>query len=313
MNDNDNLKSDYVVANRYRLIKKIGSGSFGKIYSAHDSMTGHQVAVKVESSQSRHPQLHFESKIYRFLQGDPGIPFFWDYVEENCHNILVIDLLGPSIEELFNFCHRRFNLKTVLMLADQMLERLEYVHSRCFIHRDIKPDNFLMGPGRYSDRLYLIDFGLAKKYKSATSGIHIPYRDDKSLTGTARYASINAHMGIEQSRRDDLESMGYVLMYMIRGNLPWQGLQAPTKKEKYERISEKKRSTSIESLCHGFPDEFALYLNYCRSLLFEKRPDYNYLRQLFQNLLRRMGFYHDFSYQWTTVKKCFPGPQPHIH
>jgi serine/threonine protein kinase len=153
-------------------------------------------------------------------------------------------------------------MKTVLMLADQMIGRVEYVHNKNFIHRDIKPDNFLMGIGRHCNKLFIIDFGLAKKYRDNRTRQHIAYREDKNLTGTARYASINAHLGIEQSRRDYMESLVYVMMYFNRGSLPWQGLKAATKKQKYEKISEKKMSTPVEVLCKGFPAEFAMYLNY---------------------------------------------------
>lgn len=169
-----------------------------------------------------------------------------------------MDLLGPSLEDLFNFCSRRFTMKTVLMLADQMISRIEFVHNKNFIHRDIKPDNFLMGIGRHCNKVFLIDFGLAKKYRDNRTRQHIMYREDKNLTGTARYASINAHLGIEQSRRDDMESLGYVSMYFNRGSLPWQGLKAATKKQKYEKISEKKMSTPVEVLCKVSLDFFVL-------------------------------------------------------
>jgi len=163
------------------------------------------------------------------------------------------------------------------------------VHSKSFIHRDIKPDNFLMGLGKRANQVNVIDFGLAKKFRDPKTHIHIPYRENKNLTGTARYASINTHLGIEQSRRDDIESLGYVLMYFLRGSLPWQGLKAATKKQKYEKISEKKMATPVEILCKGFPMEFATYFQYCRSLRFDDKPDYSYLRKLLRDLFAREG------------------------
>lgn len=159
-----------------------------------------------------------------------------------------------------------------------------------------------MGLGRRANQVYMIDFGLAKKYRDPKSHIHIPYRENKNLTGTARYASINTHLGIEQSRRDDLESLGYVLMYFLRGSLPWQGLKAATKKQKYEKISEKKMATPTEILCKGFPTEFVVYFQYVRSLRFDDKPDYSYLRKLFRDLFVREGFVWDYVFDWTILK-----------
>jgi len=193
-------------------------------------------------------------------------------------------------------------MKTVLMLADQIIGRIEFVHNKNFIHRDIKPDNFLMGLNKRGNQVFLIDFGLAKKYRDPKNHQHIPYREQKNLTGTARYASIKAHLGIEQSRRDDLESLGYVFMYFNRGNLPWQGLKAATKKQKYERISEKKIGTSVEALTKGYSNEFAQYLNYCRALHFEDKPDYAYLRKLFRDLFLREGHKYDAMFDWINLK-----------
>ncbi|XP_008248286.2 casein kinase I [Oryctolagus cuniculus] len=296
-------KAEFIVGGKYQLVRKIGSGSFGDIYLAINITNGEEVAVKLESQRARHPQLLYESKLYKILLGGVGVPHIRWYGQEKDYNVLVMDLLGPSLEDLFNFCSRRFSMKTVLMLADQMISRIEYVHSKNFIHRDIKPDNFLMGIGRHCNKLFLIDFGLAKKYRDNRTRQHIPYREDKNLTGTARYASISAHLGIEQSRRDDMESLGYVLMYFNRSSLPWQGLKAATKKQKYEKISEKKMSIPVEVLCKGFPAEFAMYLNYCRGLRFEEAPDYMYLRQLFRILFRTLNHQYDYTFDWTMLKQ----------
>ncbi|XVF81013.1 hypothetical protein PTKIN_Ptkin15bG0122200 [Pterospermum kingtungense] len=176
------------------------------------------------------------------------------------------------------------------------------MHSRGFLHRDIKPDNFLMGLGRKANQVYIIDYGLAKKYRDLQTHKHIPYRENKNLTGTARYASVNTHLGVEQSRRDDLESLGYVLMYFLRGSLPWQGLKAGTKKQKYDKISEKKVSTPIEVLCKSYPSEFVSYFHYCRSLRFEDKPDYSYLKRLFRDLFIREGYQFDYVFDWTILK-----------
>ncbi|CAN8326298.1 unnamed protein product [Cochlearia groenlandica] len=293
---------DNVIGGKFKLGRKIGGGSFGELFLGISVQTGEEVAVKLEPAKTKHPQLHYESKIYMLLQGQTGIPSIKWYGVHGDYNAMVIDLLGPSLEDLFNYCNRKLTLKAVLMLADQLISRVEYMHSRGFLHRDIKPDNFLMGLGRKAHQVYIIDFGLAKKYRDLQTHRHISYRENKNLTGTARYASVNTHLGIEQSRRDDLESLGYVLMYFLRGSLPWQGLKAGTKKQKYDRISEKKVSTPIEVLCKSYPPEFASYFQYCRSLRFEDKPDYSYLRRLFRDLFIREGYQFDYVFDWTALK-----------
>lgn len=268
----------------------------------YNVLTDLHVAIKVECRKSPHPQLDYEAKVYKCLEGTPGIPRMHYFGVVGDYNAMVMDLMGPSLEDLFNFCNRKFSLKTVLMLGDQMLQRVEYVHYKHFLHRDIKPDNFVVGAGEHARHIYLIDFGLAKRYRDPRTHFHIPYSEKKSLTGTARYASLNTHLGIAQSRRDDLESVGYVLMYFLRGSLPWQGLKANTKEEKYARILQKKRTTTIETLCRGFPVEFQLYFNYVRSLQFDERPDYSYLRKILRNVYVREGYRADDMYDWVLLR-----------
>ncbi|KAH8740383.1 casein kinase I [Cryptosporidium ryanae] len=293
--------SNTIVCSIWKIEKLIGGGSFGDIYLAVNIETNEEVAIKAESTMSRHPQLLYETKVLKILQGGVGIAnvYHCELDREVNHQIMAMELLGPSLEDLFNLCHRKFTLKTILMIADQMLQRVEYIHSKNFIHRDIKPDNFLVGRGKGSRNIYVIDFGLAKRFRDPKTLQHIQYRENKNLTGTARYASINAHLGIEQSRRDDLEAIGYVLMYFCRnGTLPWQGIRANNKEEKYKRIMEKKMGTSVEVLCKNYPPEFSTYLHYCRVLRFEDRPDYSYLRKLFRDLMQREGFVDDGEFDW---------------
>ncbi|KAA3457874.1 casein kinase I isoform X1 [Gossypium australe] len=365
------------VGNKFRLGRKIGSGSFGEIYLGTNIQTNEEVAIKLVSSlfswllaevhvkekfysdffevvqgkrgncadnclliccgcfsynkfflvpeevndlfvndqenvKTKHPQLLYESKLYRILQGGTGIPNLRWFGVEGDYNVLVIDLLGPSLEDLFNFCSRKLSLKSVLMLADQMINRVEFFHSKAFLHRDIKPDNFLMGLGRRANQVYIIDYGLAKKYRDSSTHQHIPYRENKNLTGTARYASMNTHLGIG----DSCHLHYYLFIYCLAFNslvifninayyfysLPWQGLKAGTKKQKYEKISEKKVSTSIEALCRGYPTEFASYFHYCRSLRFDDKPDYAYLKRIFRDLFIREGFQFDYVFDWTILK-----------
>lgn len=287
------------VGGRFRLGRKIGSGSFGDVFMGTNVQNGEEVAIKLESVRSRHPQLLYEAKLYRLLAGGVGVPTVHWYGVEGDMNVMVLDLLGPSLEDLLNFRKRRLSMKTVLLLGDQMISRLEYMHSKGVIHRDVKPDNFLLGLGRKANLLHIIDFGLAKKYRDSRTQQHIPYRENKALVGTARYASVNTHLGLEQSRRDDLEGIGYVLVYLLLGKLPWQGLQAGTKQEKYDQIMQKKMETAPEVLCRRLPVEFVTYLRYCRGLSFEDRPDYAFLRRLFREVFVREGFEADYVFDWT--------------
>ncbi|KJA26215.1 hypothetical protein HYPSUDRAFT_133298 [Hypholoma sublateritium FD-334 SS-4] len=294
--------SNGIVGGHYKVGKKIGEGSFGVVFegSCVKVTTNQPVAIKFEPRKSDAPQLRDEFRSYRTLAGTPGVPQVYYFGQEGLHNILVIDLLGPNLEDLFDMCGRKFTIKTVCMAAKQMVTRVQAIHDKSLIYRDIKPDNFLIGvPGnKNANTVHIIDFGMAKHYRDPKTKVHIPYRERKSLSGTARYMSINTHLGREQSRRDDLESLGHVFMYFLRGGLPWQGLRAATNKQKYEKIGEKKQTTPISELCEGFPEEFTIYMNYVRKLGFEETPDYDFLRELFTKVLKTLGEPEDGVFDW---------------
>jgi len=296
-----------IVAKNYQITKKLGNGAFGEIWKAVNLKSKQEYAVKFEEINSKHQQLYAECRIYLWFHSDStvlaqAIPQVVYYGIEGNKSIMIMDLLGPSLEDLFNKCNKKFSVKTVLMCADQMIKRIEYIHTRRIIHRDIKPDNFTIGHDKNAHRIFIIDFGLAKKYMSST-GEHIKYREGKGLTGTARYASVNTHLGIEQARRDDLESLGYVFIYFLKGSLPWQGLKARNIKDKYEKIKEKKILTKIDDLCSGLPDEFNKYMAYCRKLKFTEKPDYAYLRNLFKSLAKTLQIEYDYQFDWADEVK----------
>jgi len=292
-----------LVGVHYRVGKKIGEGSFGVIFEGTNLLNSQTVAIKFEPRKAEAPQLRDECRSYRILAGCPGIPQIYHFGQEGLHNILVIDLLGPSLEDLFDMCGRKFAIKTVCMAARQMISRVQIIHEKNLIYRDIKPDNFLIGrPGtKGANVIHVVDFGMAKQYRDPKTKQHIPYRERKSLSGTARYMSINTHLGREQSRRDDLEALGHVFMYFLRGSLPWQGLKAATNKQKYEKIGEKKQTTPIKDLCEGFPEEFVIYLNYVRKLGFEEAPDYDFLRELFSKVMKNNNDVDDGVFDWNVL------------
>jgi serine/threonine protein kinase len=289
------------VGGRYRLGKKVGAGSFGEIYEGTDIFANSEVAIKLEHMTIKYPQLLFEAKLLKTIPG-VGIPqMFWFGVAGE-YNTMVMELLGQNLEDLFNFCTRNFTLKTILLIGIEMLERIKHVHENHYVHRDIKPENFLVGKGQSEQIIYIIDFGLAKRYRDEQTRIHVPFKENKNLTGTARYASKNAHRGIEQSRRDDLESIGYVLIYLMKGVLPWQGLKCKDKTEKYLKIKEMKESITPEKLCEGLPEEFVKYMKYCDGLKFDDEPNYRQLINMFKELYKSKDYENDYFYDWITVK-----------
>ena len=281
---------------KYQCIKKLGEGSFGLIYEA--IYNNEHFALKFEDLRRNTNLLEAEASIMNYLKG-PNIPSVRSFGTSGYYNVLIMQLMGKSLEDLINE-KKTFSIKTVCLLGYQMINVLEYIHDKHYVHRDIKPDNFVMGLNSLSKKLYLLDFGLAKKYRSSTTLVHYPLINKKKLTGTARYASINAMRGYEQSRRDDLESVGYVMMYFLRGSLPWQGLSGKNKEERYRRILNKKLDTSAYDLCTGYPSELETYIDYTRKMEYVEQPDYNRIRKLLLKILEREGQNLDYIYDWTT-------------
>lgn len=300
------------VGGHYLLVSRLGKGSFGEIFEGVDTASDLRVAVKVEHLKKRNPHLLHESKLYKLLQGVTGVPRIYWYGTEYQYSILIMDLLGPSTEDLFERAGRQFSRKTSLMIMYQYLARMEGIHKAGVIHRDIKPHNFVIGRKRFYDPndeettlVYVIDFGLSKRYCD-NRRVHLPYKEGRNLTGTARYVSINTHYGVEPSRRDDLESCFYVMLYFLRGSLPWQGLRANTKKEKYLRIMERKVASTPASLCASMPVALTEMLSRIRAMRYAEDPDYHYLKSTISDLITQWGSQLDFHYDWHTPPPADP-------
>lgn len=287
----------------YTIIKKIGEGAFGTVYKASKKTEPNKFfAIKIETHNIE-TRLEYEVDIYRNLQTENGFPKIYDFKKTKKHNIAIMEYLGPTLEELFEFCNHKFSLKTTLMIGIQILNRIEKIHNLGIIHRDIKPDNFLIGVGKMKSRIYLIDLGLSKPYINKLTNEHIEYKNNASFTGSFRFSSVRNHRGIEQSRRDDLESIGYMLIYFLKGKLPWQGLTASTKAKRSKQIYQIKKDTSLDILCDGIPKEFLLYMKYCTHLKFNQTPNYEVLRNLFISLFNMCNYELDYIYDWNIVAK----------
>eukprot|EP00747_Dinoflagellata_sp_TGD_P078716 gnl/TRDRNA2_/TRDRNA2_160198_c0_seq1.p1 gnl/TRDRNA2_/TRDRNA2_160198_c0~~gnl/TRDRNA2_/TRDRNA2_160198_c0_seq1.p1 ORF type:complete len:402 (-),score=58.40 gnl/TRDRNA2_/TRDRNA2_160198_c0_seq1:139-1224(-) len=290
---------------RFRVDKRIGSGSWGVCYSATNVETGETVACKLESLKTKQPMLASEHKLYTRIEASGGgeaVPTVHWYGVDGEFNVLVMDLLGKSLMGCFELCKYKFSLKTVCMIAEQMISCIEFVHKNHYVYRDVKPENFVMGLGNKANRVHVIDFGLSKKYRHPETLKHISYAENKRMCGTVKYVSVRTQKGAEQGRRDDLESIGYVLVYFLKGTLPWSNLRMKGKEgdtvTPVDRVLQSKMSTKLHELCKGCPKEMITYLEYCRGLAFEAEPDYEYLRQLWRDVMTREGFEQDGIFDW---------------
>lgn len=259
------------VATFFEISSRLGSGAFGDVYAGTDTRTGAAVAIKMESVRASCPQLVYESRVMQELQGTPGIPQKYWFGVAGEHNVLIMQRLGKCLIEKYVTPAECFEV------ARQILERLQVLHAAGFAYRDIKPDNFVYGTGSSKHVLYIIDFGLCKRVIDPKTNQHIQHRSGKSMSGTPRYASIRTHAGEEQSRRDDIEALGYMLVFLAKGSLPWQGSSS---KHNYAAVARMKRTIALEVLCENLPSAFLETIRYARSLTFTSLPDYTFLHSL---------------------------------
>ena len=320
------MEEGSLVGGRFKLTKPIGRGTFGRVYAARDLESGTEVAVKLEPSDAEFPQLRFECAVYEALARCERVPrMLWSGPHGAAH-ALALPRMGPTLEEMFTQCGRRFSLKTVLALGIRMLECIRQVHEEDILHRDIKPDNFVLGRGLARNSVFLIDYGLSKCYVTdSRSRTHIPFATGRRLVGTLRYASLNCHRGIQQSRRDDLESLAYVLLYFYLGALPWQGVERRAKERREaskvqskvqsklqskvyteeaqqrsiaREVWDRKEGTSAALLCVNAPAVLQTLLEYARSIGFIERPLYGKMQELLRAALVARGWTDDGVFDW---------------
>ena len=293
------INDDYTIL----LNRKIGSGSFGQIYQCLNKKTNEIVACKIESINELKPQLYHESKIMILMKNCTGFPTCYDFIITDQDKILIMDYLGPNLDVIMNKLPsdennmKKFTIKTSLMIMIQGIERLKSLHEKGIIHRDIKPENFVIGPKKKERLIYLIDFGLSKKISN--DKLLPSIKTDRNIIGTMRYISMNTHQGYEQGRRDDLESLFYIIIYFIKGELPWQNIKSKTRAEKYTKIFEiKKMVTENGELIDGLPLEMGKILEYILGLNFVEKPNYLMMKNAIELILNKLNFSNDLQFDW---------------
>ena len=292
----DNLIG-HLLFNKFKLLEKIGEGSFGSVYIVQSIYSHKLYAAKLELIKDSN--ILEEESLFMSYINCPRIPKVKLFGYSDPYMILIMELLGPSLDSILNSLpDNKMSIRCVCNIAYQMISIFENIHNNDIIHRDIKPANINIGIGDNSKFLYLIDFGLCKKYRSSKTKKHYPYVQGKDLIGNVRYSSLNALEGKSQSRRDDLESLGYVLIYLCLGKLPWQGKISNSKEDKYYKIKEIKKNITPAQLCETLPKQFETYMKYVKNLKYEENPNYSYLKGLFLNVLKNNNWEFDYYYDW---------------
>jgi serine/threonine protein kinase len=294
------------IENKFIYFKKyvIGSGSFGKVLYGMNMERTEEFAIKFEKTTVKNSVIGEEIKILQDLQGGLGVPEIHWHGRHEEYKVIVMDLLGPSLDKFFKICGKKFNLETTVNMGIEMMNRIEYVHSKGYLHRDIKPNNFLLGKFSRNkvcddNTMYIVDFGLSKSYLDEETNQHYDLKENRRFVGTPRYASLNTHVGIRQSRRDDIESIVYILIYFLKGELPWQGVKAKTKSEKKEKIKNQKKFVAIGEMCFGLPPQFNELLTYVKNLKFDEIPNYDHIRHTLQIVKNEYCFSDDYlNHEW---------------
>ena len=307
-NDHQSQKEYSLIDDTYKILtdKRLGGGSFGHVYKWLNIKTNKEYSIKIESNDNTNPQLLHEYKILKSLEGNEGIPTTYLFKNIGGESILIMDLLGPNLEDILQDTKTKtFTLKTCLMALKQIIERLKLIHKEGIIHRDLKPENLLVTKNIRNCLIYLIDYGLSKKYKDIKNDIHIPFKNDRQITGTIRYVSINTHKGIEQSRRDDIESSLYIITYFLNGKLNWDGIKCKTKEEKIQKIMEKKEEFKNNKEYKKLPQTLSQIFQYAYHLGFEEKPNYEYIFGVINKGLEQFegeSNYEKTLYDWQSIE-----------
>lgn len=297
---------------RYQITKVLGSGSFGVCFQGVDVNSGQKVAMKVAheaTCKENREMIDIELAAHQIMNNTEGIPHLFDHFVERYRDwekheeveryVLVIELLGPDLQKLYYNANKEFTWKTIFMMGHEMIVRLRAVHEKGLVHRDLKPENFLIGlDGEKRSMVYLTDFGLAKRWQDEQTQQHFPLQRTKGLVGTVRYVSVNVHEGLSMSRRDDLESVAYILMYFIAGSLPWDGWETTKDDQFYTQVKVKKAALIRQKFLTTMPEPIQQFLIYCRNMSFEQNPDYDYWLKLFEEQSRVYNFTWDYKYDW---------------